>query len=94
MKPDLLFKLTFLLPLVAVLTVNLSMLALVIAKVYRIKPRPQMFGQARGWLSLALLLGTIISVPYYTLHFSILLLFLLLLLLLLLKLLLLLLLFL
>ena len=51
------FYLTFLAPLAIVLAINLSMLALVVAKVYRIKPRPHMFGQARGWLSLALLLG-------------------------------------
>ncbi len=56
-----LFNLSFLLPLALVLTVNLSMLGLVIAKVYRIKPRPQMFSQARGWFSLALLLGGRIS---------------------------------
>lgn len=81
MEPGLLFRLAFLLPLVLVLLINLSMLALVIVKVwswqtpwytlfatssrafsnrfqvYRIKPRPAMFGQARGWFSLALLLG-------------------------------------
>ena len=61
MRPNLLFYLTFLLPLALVLTVDLSMLALVIAKVYRIKPRPKMFGQARGWFSLALLLGNNLS---------------------------------
>ncbi len=57
MSPNLNFILTFLLPLSLVLTVNLSMLTLAVVKVFRIRPRPHLFTQARGWLSLALLLG-------------------------------------
>ena len=51
------FYVTFLIPLALILLINLSMLGLVIIKVYRIKPRPHMFGHARGWFSLAMLLG-------------------------------------
>ena len=47
----------FLVPVCLVLIVNLSMLALVIIKVYKIRPRPHMYNHARGWFSLAMLLG-------------------------------------
>ena len=47
----------FLLPVTAILCVNMATLALVIFKVLRIRPRPPLLGQARGWLALLILLG-------------------------------------
>ena len=55
--PTVVFYAFFLTPLTLVLVFNVSMLALALYKVARVKPRPHMFGQARGWLGLALLLG-------------------------------------
>ncbi len=47
----------FLVPVGAALVTNMAVLAIVIFKVVRIDPRPPLFGQARGWLSLIILLG-------------------------------------
>ena len=47
----------FLFPVASILFVNMATLALVIFKVLRIRPRPPLLGQARGWLALLILLG-------------------------------------
>ena len=47
----------FLFPIASILFVNMATLALVIFKVLRIRPRPPLLGQARGWLALLILLG-------------------------------------
>ena len=57
MSPNAVFYSLFLAPVCIVVAVNMSMLTLVIVKVMRIEPRPYLFGQARGWMSLITLLG-------------------------------------
>ena len=47
----------FLFPVGAILLINMATLSLVIFKVLRIRPRPPLLGQARGWLALLILLG-------------------------------------
>ena len=57
LKANTVYVLYFIVPLCLILTVNLSLLVMALVKVAQIKPRPYLFGQARGWFCLVLLLG-------------------------------------
>jgi len=57
MSPNALYITMFFTPVVLMLTINMGMMCIAMARVYHITPRPQLFSQARGLLSLLFILG-------------------------------------